>query len=465
MSTNKISESRREFLRRSAYLSLAGSAAPWALNLAALSNASAQSATDYKALVCVFMYGGNDYGNTVVPYDIDSHTKYKGIRGGLAIDRPLLANTALSQKGLPVGRQMALAPALLPFKELFEGGQLGVLLNVGPLLQPTTLAQYMAKSVPLPPKLFSHNDQQSVWQSSQPEGSTSGWGGRIGDEAWDANGKSTFTCVNASGNAVFMSGKNVAQYRVTPDGSLALISSEKGTLFGSSACADAQLALMTEQGRKHLMQAELSRVMDRAIRADIDLTDALDASAPLKTTFDPANSLALQLKIVARMIAARGKLLPNIPGRQVFFVSLGGFDTHDNLVEEHPILLAKVAGAMKSFYDATVELGIASNVTTFTASDFGRTLTSNGDGSDHGWGGHHFVLGGAVEGGRFYGTLPSASLGVDDVGQGRLLPTTSVDQLAATLASWMGVSEQDILETVVPNIKSFPTRNLGLFKI
>jgi uncharacterized protein (DUF1501 family) len=464
MSKNKISANRREFLRRSAYLSIAGAAAPWALNLAALSSASAQTTSGgYKALVCVFMYGGNDHGNTVIPFDIPSYDEYKRIRGGLAIDRSQLVNTALSQNGLPVGRQMALSPALLPFTELFESGKLGVLLNVGPLLQPTTLAQYMAKSVPLPPKLFSHNDQQSVWQSSQPEGSTSGWGGRIGDESWESNGKSTFTCVNASGNAVFMSGQNVAQYRVTPDGSLALKSKVKGTLFGSSECAKALDTLVTDKMQQHLMQAELSRVMDRAIKADIDLTSALASTAVLKTPFDTTNSLAMQLQIVARMIGARGQL-PNQPTRQVFFVSLGGFDTHDNLVEEHPILLGKVASAMKSFYDATVELNVASEVTTFTASDFGRTLTSNGDGSDHGWGGHHFVLGGAVDGGRFYGTPPSAFLGVDDVGQGRLLPTTSVDQLAATLASWMGVSDEDILSTVVPNIRSFPERNLGLFK-
>jgi uncharacterized protein (DUF1501 family) len=467
MSINKNSEGRREFLRRSAYLSIAGSAAPWALNLAALSNASAQTASDgYKALVCVFMYGGNDHGNTVVPFDIASHNEYKRIRGGLAIDRSQLVNTALSQGGLPAGREMALSPSLLPLKGLFDAGNLGVLLNVGPLLQPTTLAQYLGKSVPLPPKLFSHNDQQSVWQSSQPEGSTSGWGGRIGDQSWDSNSRSTFTCVNASGNAVFMSGKSVAQYRVTPAGSLALRSSQKATLFGSSECAKAHFELVTKTGQQHLMQAELSRVMNRAIKADADLTKALESAAPLSTTFDPANSLAMQLQIVARMISARGTLLPKLPSRQVFFVSLGGFDTHDNLVEEHPILLAKVANAMKSFYDATVELGVARDVTTFTASDFGRTLTSNGDGSDHGWGGHHFVLGGAVNGGRFYGTLPSAALGVDDVGQGRLLPTTSVDQLAATLASWMGMSDDDILKTVVPNITKFPlsTRNLGLFK-
>jgi uncharacterized protein (DUF1501 family) len=288
MSINKNSAGRREFLRRSAYLSIAGSATPWALNLAALSNASAQTSPGgYKALVCVFMYGGNDHGNTVVPFDIASHNEYKRIRGGLAIDRSQLVNTALSQDGLPAGREVALSPPLLPLKGLFDAGNLGVLLNVGPLLQPTTLEQYLAQSVPLPPKLFSHNDQQSVWQSSQPEGSTSGWGGRIGDQSWDSNSRSTFTCVNASGNAVFMSGKNVAQYRVTPAGSLALRSRQKTTLFGSSECAKAHFELVTKTGQQHLMQAELSRVMNRAIQADADLTKALERATPLTTTFDP----------------------------------------------------------------------------------------------------------------------------------------------------------------------------------
>ncbi len=463
MSTNKIFSSRREFMRRSACLSIAGAAAPWALNLAALSEASAADATGYKALVCVFLYGGNDHGNTVVPYDATSYGEYKRIRSGLAIDQSQLVNTRLSSTGLPAGREMALAPALLPLKALYDNGQMGILLNVGPLSQPTSLAQYMAKSVDLPPKLFSHNDQQSVWQSSLPEGSTSGWGGRIGDEFWSSNGKSTFTCVNASGNAVFMSGTDVAQYRVTPAGSLALSASSKGTLFGSATCAQTLSKLLKAQGQQHLMQTELSRVMNRAIAADIDLTGALARVRPLTTPFDAANPLAMQLQIVARMIAARTNL-PVQPTRQVFFVSLGGFDTHDNLVEEHPLLLAKVAGAMKSFYDASVELGVQNQVTSFTASDFGRTLTSNGDGSDHGWGGHHFVVGGAVDGGRFYGTLPSASLGVDDVGQGRLLPTTSVDQLAATFASWMGVSDQQIRDFVVPGIRNHPDGKLKLFK-
>ena len=450
--------SRRAFLRRAGELSLAGVAAPWALNLAAVAEAAAATATDYRALVCVFLYGANDHGNTLVPYDAASHAAYASIRQSIATPRASLAATALTPSvALPGGRQMALAPELLPLKGLFDSGQLGVLLNVGTLIQPTTLAQYNARSVPLPPKLFSHNDQQSVWQSSLPEGSTSGWGGRIGDLFMAGNGNATFTCVNASGNAVYMSGRQAVQYQVSTSGSVALRGIQ-APLFGSTACSEALRALTTAS-RQHLMQAEHTRVMARAIDANAALSTALASVPALTTAFAADNPLALQLQMVARMISARSALGAQ---RQVFFVSLGGFDLHDFLPTQHPGLLATVAGALKSFYDATVELGVAQQVTAFTASDFGRTLTSNGDGSDHGWGSHHFLLGGAVQGGRFHGQLPSVSVnGPDDVGQGRLLPTTAVDQLAATLATWMGVSDGN-LALVAPNIGNYSVRNLGL---
>lgn len=450
--------SRRAFLQRAGQLSLTGVAAPWALNLAAMAEASAQTASDYKALVCVFLYGANDHGNTLPPYDAATHDNYVSIRGSLATARANLAATALTPSvTLPSGRQMALAPELAPLKTLFDAGRMGVLLNVGTLIQPTTLAQYNARSVPLPPKLFSHNDQQSVWQSSLPEGATSGWGGRVGDLFQSGNGKSTFTCVNVSGNAVFMSGRDAVQYQVSTAGSVALRGIQS-PLYGSQACSDA-LRAITTASRSHLMEAEHTRVMSRAIDANTSLTAALATTPALTTPFDAANPLATQLQMVARMIAARSALGAK---RQVFFVSLGGFDLHDFLVAQHPGLLTNVGGAIKSFYDATVELGVANQVTTFTGSDFGRTLTSNGDGSDHGWGSHQFLVGGAVQGGRFHGQLPAFSVnGPDDVGQGRLLPTTSVDQLAATLATWMGVSNSN-LPLVVPNIGNYSVRDLGL---
>ena len=461
MSTSNSTTTRREFLRRGGQLTLAGTAAPWALNLAAMAEASAQTAPDYKALVCVFLYGANDHGNTVVPYDSTSHAEYLRIRGSIGTARANLAATALTPSvALPNARQMALAPELAPLKTLFDAGRMGVLLNVGTLIQPTSLADYNAKRVPLPPKLFSHNDQQSVWQSSLPEGATSGWGGRVGDLFLSSNNKATFTCVNVSGNAVFMSGQTAVQYQVSSSGSVALRGAA-APLFGSAACSTALRSLVTAN-RPHLMQAEHTRVMTRAIDADAALTSALATTAPLITVFDSTNPLAMQLQMVARMIGARSPLEAR---RQVFFVSLGGFDLHDFLPDQHPGLLTQVGNALKSFHDATVELGVDQQVTAFTASDFGRTLTSNGDGSDHGWGSHHFLVGGAVAGGRFHGTLPSVSVnGPDDVGQGRLLPTTGVDQLAATLARWMGVSDSN-LSLVAPNIGNYSIRNLSLFKV
>ncbi|NPC54734.1 DUF1501 domain-containing protein [Caenimonas soli] len=449
---------RREFLRRGAALSMAGVATPWALNLAATGEAAAATSVgDYKALVCVFLYGGNDYGNTLVPCDDANYAAYQAIRTGIVLPRETLLPLAPSV-ALPSGRQMAFAPEWSGLKELFDAGRMGVLLNVGTLMQPTTRAQYNMRSVPLPPKLFSHNDQQSVWQSSLPEGATSGWGGRLGDLFLSSNARTTFTCINVSGNAVFMSGQTAVQYQVGSGGAVAL-SAAKSPVYGSPACAEA-LRVVTMATGTHLFESELATMMTRAFEAESQLSTALAGAAPLTTAFDAANPLAMQLKMVARMISVRSALGAR---RQVFFVSLGGFDLHDFLPQQHPGLLAKVSSAVKSFHDATVELGVANSVTSFTASDFGRTLSSNGDGSDHGWGSHHIVVGGAVKGGRFHGILPATAVnGPDDVGQGRLLPTTSVDQFGAALATWFGVPATD-LPLVFPNIGHFDANALSLF--
>jgi uncharacterized protein (DUF1501 family) len=405
----------------------------------------------------VFLYGGNDYGNTLVPVDNAHYALYQFIRLGINTAQADLAATTLTPTtALPDGLQYALAPTMAPLKTLFDAGHLAVQLNVGPLVQPTTLAQYNARSVPLPPKLFSHNDQQSIWQSDLPEGATSGWGGRIGDLMLSGNGGSVFSCISVTGNAVFLSGQQAVQYQLSTSGAVA-VNGIKRALYGS-ATAQAALRSLITPTRAHLFEDEYTRVTRRSIDAESQVSSALAALPALATPFDSANPLASQLKMVARMIAARGTLGPK---RQVFMVSLGGFDLHDLLPDKHPALLGNVAGAIKSFYDATVELGVADQVTAFTASDFGRTLSSNGDGSDHGWGSHHFVTGGAVKGQRFYGTAPAVAVnGPDDVGQGRLLPSTSVDQFGATLASWFGVSDTD-LPLVVPNIGNFSTRKLG----
>jgi len=457
--TGPMNAARRAFLQRASTLSLAGVATPWALNLAALSQASAATATDYKSIVCVFLYGGNDYANTLVPYDSDNYLAYQAQRPTLAYARDALAATALTPSvALAGGRQYALAPELAPLLPIFNAGHLGVMLNVGTLVQPTTKAQYTAKSVPLPPKLFSHNDQQSVWQSSSPEGATSGWGGRMGDVFESGNGNATFTCVNVSGNAVFMAGKTAVQYQVSTNGSVAINGIAK-PLFGSTACSNALRTLVT-QASTDLLAAEYNRVVSRSIDADAVLSAALSGAPALATPFPTGNALADQLKMVARMISCASDLGAK---RQVFFVSLGGFDNHDGLLSVHPGLLGTVSAAMSAFYSATVELGVADKVTSFTASDFGRTLAGNNDGTDHGWGSMHFMMGDAVKGQRFYGTPPAvANNGPDDVGQGRLLPSTSVDQYAATLGKWLGVSDTDLL-TLLPNLSNYDAgaRNLG----
>jgi len=395
-----------------------------------------------------------------VPYDAARYAAYQGMRPTLAYTQAQLANTVLAPGvALAGGLQYALAPELAPLKAIFDSGRLGVMLNVGTLVQPTTKAQYAAGDVPLPPRLFSHNDQQSVWQASSPEGATSGWGGRMGDLFEAGNGNAVFTCVNVSGNAVYLSGRTATQYQVSTTGPVALNGVAK-PLFGSAACSTALRNLVTAPST-NIFENEYTRITARSLSAGSTLTAALAGGPAINTPFPTpgSNPLADQLKLVARMISTADAVGAK---RQVFFVSMGGFDNHDGLATIHPGLLTSVAEALGAFYAATQELGVDRQVTTFTASDFGRTLTAN-DGSDHGWGSMHFMLGGAVKGGRYYGTPPVvANDGPDDVGQGRLLPSTSVDQYAATMGKWLGISDSDLL-TVLPNLANWDAsqRNLG----
>ena len=447
-----VDQSRRAFLRRSAALAIAGVATPFVSSLAAIGEAAAATAGDYKALVCVFLYGGNDHANTLTPYDQASYTLYQAARANIALTRDQLAPGLLTPATpLAGGRQYALAPAMQPLLPLSNQGRMAAVMNVGTLVQPTTKAQYSAGSVRLPPKLFSHNDQQSYFQASNPEGATSGWGGRIGDLLQSGNGAATLTCINASGNAVYLTGKAAVQYSIGTSGPVALLNNGS-SVFGSSAAVATLKSLMTS-GNGHVIGNEHAAVAKRALDTYAQVTSAL-AGAPAAGfgLFPAGNPLADQLRIVARMIAVASELGAK---RQVFFVSLGGFDMHENLAAAHPVQIGLVANAMKAFHDTTVSLGVADKVTSFTASDFGRTLTSNTSGADHGWGSMHFVVGGAVKGQRLYGTAPAIGSGTaDDVGQGRLIPTTSVDQYAATLASWFGVGAGD-MTTVLPNIGNY----------
>ncbi|MBH9579221.1 DUF1501 domain-containing protein [Inhella proteolytica] len=451
--------SRRAFLRHAGRFALAGTAAPLALNLAALGEAAAFTASDYKALVCVFLYGGMDHANTLVHADATRHAQYAAIRRGLAVPLNQLDATRLQPaQALPEGQAFALHPAMPELSALFNQGKAGVLFNVGPLIAPLTKAQFNSGDTlryPVPPKLFSHNDHASIWQSSDVEGSVSGWGGRLGDLALAGNGSSVFTCISAAGQAVFVSGQSAVGYQVTHEGPVALRPFQNGVL-GSQAMVPFLRELIT-QARGHELEAAYNQVMARSITAGTQLSAAL-APVPVQPGFPAGNSLADQLQIVVRIMAARQSLGVK---RQVFMVALPGFDHHDGLLGAHPALVGTLSKALQAFYSATESLGLASQVTTFTASDFGRALSSNGDGTDHGWGGHHFVLGGAVKGQAFYGTPPPPSVGESTapedqwhVGNGRLLPTSSVDQFGATLGRWFGASESE-LRTVFPNLHNF----------
>jgi uncharacterized protein (DUF1501 family) len=466
---------RRAFLRRSGQLALAGSALPTAINLASIGEAAAEGAPagSYKALVCVFLYGGNDHSNTVVSYDSASYKAYQSIRNDIALARADLAKTVLTPAAahaLPDGKQFALHPQMAGLAGLFNQGHAAIQMNVGPLVVPMIKRDYEGSDrvkFPLPPKLFSHNDQQSIWQSSSPEGSTIGWGGNIADLALSSNGSgSLFTCVSVTGNAVFLAGDNALAYQVSTNGAVKIKSVTEDYPYGSEHLKEAMLAI-TQQQRPHMLENEYNIVTRRSIGSESVVTAAVstadsDGDGPAYAAFDEdmlrANPLAKQLKMVARMIAGRKGLGTK---RQVFMVSLGGFDLHDSLLAKQPDLLKKVSEAITAFYQTTQGLAVANDVTTFTASDFGRTLSSNGDGSDHGWGSHHFIVGGAVQGSRYYGVVPPVGAGKTDsdidqwhVGNGRLLPTTSVDQYAATLASWFGVPANQ-LQTILPNLNRF----------
>lgn len=463
--------SRRAFLRRSAQLASLGAASSYALGLAGIGEAAAFSSADgYKALVCVFLLGGNDHNNTLIPYDSTNYAKYRTIRGlasdgsGVGLTRSQLGATVLSPAGgqtLTDDLTYALAPTMPRMKARFDAGKMAPLLNVGPLIAPLTRAQYDSDDTvrfPRPAKLFSHNDQQSTWQSSLPEGAQSGWGGRMADLAQSHNTNAMFTGINAGGNAVFLSGENYAPYQVTGSGAVEIWGYD-GWLMGSRAAGTA-LKTILGQHDGHVLANDYAQMMARSIEYGGFVNSALDGVS-LATQFEEGNSLAEQLNLVARLIAARRALGVK---RQVFMVAMGGFDTHDGLPGEHPALLGQLDSALDSFFRATAEIGVADKVTTFTASDFGRTLTSNGDGSDHGWGSHHLILGGAVNGGRFYGTAPHVSIETaDQVDQGRLLPSTSVDEYSATLAKWFGVSPSE-MPSVSPNIGNFASPDLGFLR-
>jgi uncharacterized protein (DUF1501 family) len=415
---------------------------------------AADATGDYKALVCVFLYGGSDANNVIIPSDTSGYAAYSTQRTALAIPQGNLLG--ISPKTYSDGRTYGLHPSLVEVQNLFTQGRLALLANVGTLTYPTTLAQYNSGSASLPPQLFSHADQQVQWQSSIPDQPfQTGWGGRLADMVNALNGSSSISMsISVAGQNSFQVGRLVSQYAVSPSGAVNLSGTTGGTI--NPVRFTTQKNLLNQQ-ESNLFEAAFSNITSSAISDASLLTSVLSGATTLKTTF-PNTSLGTQLNMIAKLISAAPSLGLK---RQVFFASLGGFDTHTVELATQGPLLTQVSQALNAFYSATVELGVQNQVTAFTASDFSRTYNTNGNGADHGWGSHHMILGGAVTGGDIYGKMPSQTLGgPDDTGRGRWIPSTSVDQYAATLASWFGVSATNI-PVVLPNIGRFATSNLG----
>ena len=415
--------------------------------------------SDYKALVCLFLYGGNDSNNLLVPVDNTSYQLYSTDRTVLALAQDTLL--PITPKTYNDGRSWGLHPSLVEVQGLFGQGQLALLANTGTLVQPVTLAQYNAGTVALPPQLFSHANQQVQWQSSVPDQPfTTGWGGRLADivNALNTNPKVSMS-VSVAGQNSFQVGNTVSQFAVNPSGAVVLSGTIGSTLATSRAAAQQTILSQQEQ---NLFEAAFGGITTSAITDSVLLNSVL-ASAPKLATVFPTTSIGSQMNMIARMIGAAPQLGLT---RQVFFASLGGFDLHSDQLGAHATLFQQLSQALSAFSAATTELGVQNQVTTFTASDFSRTFNTNGTndgtaGSDHGWGSHHLIMGGAVKGADIYGQVPLLELGgPEDTGRGRWIPTTSVDEYAATLATWFGVSATN-LPVVLPNIGRFATSNLG----
>jgi len=423
------------------------------------STVTSAAASDYKALVCLFMSGGNDNSNFVIPFDVAGHQAYTIARGNLALPRDGLLglNPATTD-----GRSWALHPAVPHLRDLFASGHAALLANVGTLAVPTTRAQFLARSVPLPAQLFSHSDQALQWQTSVPDRpSLTGWGGRLADltNAFNENSELSMA-ISLAGNNSFQVGEQVTQLAVSPDGA-PVLSYHEDAGDDAATIRLAALRQMFRDSDPNLFRTAFGEASERALH-NSDLLGAALETVPAPTTTFPNTPLGHQLRMIAHLIKARAQFGLK---RQVFFAEIEGFDTHAFLLQPHALLLSELSAAMKAFYDETVVQGVQQQITTFTASDFGRTVVSNGQGSDHGWGSHHVIMGGAVRGGDIYGAMPNLTIdGPDDTEHGRWIPTTSVDEYAATLARWFGVSDSD-LPMVLPNIGRFASRDLGFMGV
>ncbi|MDQ8204798.1 DUF1501 domain-containing protein [Pelagicoccus sp. SDUM812003] len=450
---------RRSFIRLSACAAVGTSSLFSTLfNLRQLNAATTETngeADDYKAIVCIFLYGGNDANNLLVPTDQATYSLYAAGREQLALAREsLLPLNALNSDG----RSFGIHPSMTGCHELFNNGSLALVANVGTLLAPATLSDFRNRTAAIPDHLFSHSDQQVLWQTSVNENAAidpTGWGGRIADLLHARHNDSSISMlVSLSGSNFFQVGDTLLPFRTDSRGS-----STYDILNGWD-----QHATTRAEGFRSLLEKDYAHVMERAF-ADISNTaiknaDTFNAAIENASDFEmiPDSGLGNQLRMVAKLIQSRQALGQK---RQVFFVATGGFDTHGPQLGAHAGLLGGLDSAIKGFHDALASIEAEDKVTSFTASDFGRTFDTNGRGSDHGWGSHHIVMGGAVKGQNIYGQFPDIQMGSDqDTGRGRWLPTTSVDQYGATMARWFGVPESE-LATVFPNIGNFGSSDLG----
>ncbi len=418
-------------------------------------DAISRASTDYRALVCVYLYGGNDGFNMLVPSNGAFYSQYAQARGGLAVPQSEL----LSLNGADAdGRQYGLHPSTPELRTLYNAGRLAMVNNVGTLLAPTSKADYLAKRH-LPPQMFSHLDQSEQSMSSRPDAfSRSGWGGQLGAQLMSGNENQDLSInISTAGNNLFQTGGGSVPY-VVGSGGVARLRAFQGDSLAANHRQQAYLSMLDRADSGHIFETHASGLTRRSMALVDQVNNAMSGAPEFSTTFPGNNRLAKQLQLVARMIAGRAALRVR---RQVFFVSISGFDTHSDQLGTHPMMLQQVSQALSSFYQATQEMGVADQVTTYSMSDFGRTLSSNGNGSDHGWGNVAMVMGGSVAGGRTYGRFPDLTLnGADDSGNGRIIPGISWDQYGATLGRWLGASESD-LQTIFPHLGRFATSNLG----
>ncbi len=443
---------RRNFLARSGAVGLGA-----ALTQFALSRQTAAQAADYRALVCIHLGGGLDNWDTVFPYDDASYAEYARIRESLlpSYATPRDRSTLLAiEAGDRFGtREFALAPEMADMASLYQSGKLAIVGNVGPLVEPVTRSSYNGGTVRLPSRLFSHNDQASTWQSGGPEGSTSGWGGRFADAVASRNKAPQFGAITTGDNELFLTGSSTVPYQVSVEGAARIefihhweqdMADDRPSWFGTL-----RQHLHGETGpERGVLERDVVELTRRSAQANA-LYDAAQQSAPALQTSFPPSDVSMQLQAVTRAISVRSQLSV---GRQVFVVGMGGYDTHSAQAQGLPMLQSSLSSAILAFQTAIEELGLEEQVTLFTTSEFGRSLAVNGDGTDHGWGGHQFVIGGAVRGGAVYGDLPEATLGHErDAGGGRLIPSLSVEQYAAPLGRWFGLGSE-ALASALPGL-------------